>query len=61
MKANKVGTLYMNIHSANEDSLMAISVSYSDSKIAGEKYKAGGGGELTYEIVDSKTARVTFN
>ena len=51
----------MNVHSANEDSLMAISVSYSDSKIAGEKYKAGGGGELTYEIVDSKTARVTFN
>ena len=51
----------MNIHSANENSLMAISVKYSDSKIAGEKYKAGGGGELTYEIVDGKTARVTFN
>lgn len=34
----------MNIHSPNEKSLLAITVNYNDSKIIGDKYKAGGGG-----------------
>lgn len=50
----------MNIKSPVENSLLAITIHYSETKIAGEKNKAGNGGIVKYEIKDSKTARVTF-
>ena len=60
IKANKIGSLYMNIRSPVEDSILAITIHYSDSKISGDKNKAGNGGVVSYEIKDSKTAKVTF-
>lgn len=60
IKANKIGSLYMNIRTPAQNSILAITIHYSDTKISADKNKAGNGGVVTYEIKDSKTAKVTF-
>ncbi len=61
VKANAVGTLYMNIKSEQEDdSLMSIKVEYSPQKIKSASTKAGNRGVLEYQLLDSATAEITF-
>lgn len=50
----------MNIHSTTESSIVALNVHYSDSKIIGEKAKAGNGGLMKYSITSGNKAKITF-
>lgn len=46
IKASKIGTLYMQMNSTDDNGLFSISARYSDSKIKGDKIKPGKNGKL---------------
>lgn len=50
IKASKIGPLYMQMNVTDDFGLFAITVHYSDTKIKGEKAKAGKNGVVDYTI-----------
>ena len=46
IKANKIGTLYMQMNSTDDNGLFSIKIHYSESKIKAEKAKPGKNGVL---------------
>lgn len=51
----------MQMNVTDDDGLFAVTIHYSDSKIKGEKSKAGKNGVVEYQITDRKMASVTFH
>lgn len=62
IKANQIGTLYIHVKSQpQESSLLTVRVDYSTEKVKKDIVKAGGKGLLQYQLIDSKTAEVSFS
>lgn len=60
IKANRIGTLYMNFKSTDfEDSLLSVEIEYSSSKNKDDKIKPGKRGTILYQLVDERNAKVT--
>jgi hypothetical protein len=60
IKANRIGTLYMNFKSTDfEDSLLSVEIEYSSSKNKEDKIKPGKRGTILYELVDERNAKIT--
>lgn len=62
IKANRVGTLYLNIQAdPDSNSLLSLKLVYSEAKAKSPLVRAGKHGEINYEFIDSKRVNVTFS
>lgn len=60
IKASKIGTLYMQMNSTDDNGLFSIKAVYSPTKITTGKMKPGNNGIIEYSVIDSKTAVITI-
>lgn len=61
VKANRIGTLYLNLKSDAEPSLLSVKVEFSSEKVKKDSIKPGNKGQIDYVLLDSSQAKMSFS
>lgn len=61
IKASKIGTLYMQMNSTDDNGLFSMKAVYSPTKITTGKMKPGNNGIIEYQVVNSQSAIITIS